>query len=109
MTAVRDRPENRMLVGGSKPSYTKEVFCPGCGRPRDISDRHARRTEEPRLCVACRFPAKKQPPGDADRRYWLERFTDDEIILMVEAMTDQHADAERIAWWRKELIPKGRK
>lgn len=49
------------------------------------------------------------PPGDADRRFWLERFTDEEIARMVEAMTDRKPDIERIRWWRKELSPKGTK
>jgi hypothetical protein len=90
-------------------TYRREVFCPGCGRPREISDRHARRTEEPTLCVACRHPGKHLPPGDSDRRFWLERFSDEEIVLMVEAMTDRKADLDRIRWWRKELNPKGMK
>ena len=109
MTAVRTQSHNRTFVGATgKPSYRREVVCPSCGQPREISDRHARRTEDT-LCVACRFPAKRQPPGDADRRYWLERFTDEEIVIMVEAITDQKADIDRIAWWRRELKPKGRK
>lgn len=103
MTVIRERPQNRTQVGENKANYRKEVVCPNCGGIREVSDRHARRTETATLCLACRNPAKPDPPSDSDRRYWLERFSDAEIAVMVEAMTDRRANLANIQRWRKQL------
>ncbi len=90
-------------MGADKTTYRREVTCPNCGGIREVSDRHARRTETATLCVACRNPSKHDPPSDTDRRYWLERFSDQEIVRMTEAMCDQKADLANIQRWRKQL------
>lgn len=107
MPTVRERSQNRTKVGGNKASYRREVQCPNCGGIREVSDRHARRTEQATLCVACRNPSKHEPPSDNDRRFWLERFTDREIIEMTEAMTDQKASLATIQRWRRQLGVEG--
>lgn len=77
------------------PEQTREVTCPRCGDKRVLSGRHARRNAgsygRPGLCPQCRTP-KPKPPTDSDRRYWLRRFSDDEIILFAWAFWKEDGD-----------------
>ena len=65
-----------------------EVRCVECGERYTLSARRAleyrREGREPR-CRECRRPAR-QPPSAADRRYWLERFTLEEIKELANAI-----------------------
>jgi hypothetical protein len=74
---------------------TREVICPGCGDRRTLSIRHARRNAgsygRPSLCKLCRTPRPK-PPTDSDRRYWLERFSDEDIVLLAWAFWKEERD-----------------
>lgn len=103
----------RPTPGGEWPSVevatvskrtTRIVACPNCGRERVISTRHARR--KPPTCNLCRFPTRKYNPTDGDRRFWLERFTDDEIIDMCFGIFEEVGDCEIVASWRELLLPK---
>jgi len=61
-----------------------------CGGVRDLSPRQARRIERGEcraICEACRWLApERERVTDADRRWWLDRFGDAEIVEMAEAM-----------------------
>lgn len=82
--------------------YMQTVRCPGCGRVRELTDRHVRKGRVT-LCNLCRFPARKLPPTNADRRFWLSSFSDEEIALMAEAISDGHANRSTIHTWRIRL------
>jgi len=61
-----------------------DVTCPVCRLPRSITRRQARRITTGQAdgrCRACRRPQPERlPPDDADRLYWLARFSDEEIV-----------------------------
>jgi len=76
-------------------TYSQTVKCPGCGRFRELTDRHVRRGgTSTTLCNLCRFPPRQIPVSNTDRRFWLRRYSDEDIALMAEAIC---ANAERIA------------
>lgn len=76
-------------------------MCPSCGTAREASDRHVRRGAI-RLCNLCRFPARRLPPTDRERRFWLKRFSDDEISMMATALFGS-SDLLNIKAWRERL------
>jgi hypothetical protein len=79
------------------------VVCPSCGRERDVSARTARRGAG--RCKWCLSgDGIIEPPDDTDRCYWLERFTDDEIVEMVMWMFGRRPDRERIRSERERLL-----
>jgi hypothetical protein len=85
-------------------NYSQTVVCPGCGRLRELTDRHVRRGgSETTLCNLCRFPARKLPPTNVERRWWLELYTDEEIGIMAEAMFGGNCDHANIYAWRLRL------
>lgn len=91
-------------VTGARRVYLQTVRCPGCGRLRELTDRHVRRGRcETTLCNLCRFPARKLPPTNADRRFWLSHYSDEEIALMAEAISGGQADRAQIHTWRQRL------
>lgn len=78
-------------------------MCPGCGRLREVTERHVRRGNvDKTLCNLCRFPARKLPPTNRERRFWLRRFKDEEIAMMAEALFGG-SDLENIKAWRVRL------
>jgi hypothetical protein len=81
----------------------REIICPGCGRHRLVSDRNARR--KPQTCNLCRHPDKHQPPEDKDRRFWLERFSDEEILHLAFGIFEEEGSLETIHLWRLHLGP----
>jgi hypothetical protein len=84
--------------------YLRTVRCPGCGRLRELTDRHVRKGRcEATLCNLCRFPARKLPPTIADRRFWLSNYADEEIALMAEAIFGRRANRASISAWRIRL------
>lgn len=84
-------------------TYSQTVACPGCGRLRELTDRHVRRGgSETTLCNLCRFPARILPPTNTERRFWLRRFKDEELIDMAEAIFGG-CDPASIAAWRVRL------
>lgn len=85
-------------------TYLQTVRCPGCGRLRELTDRHVRRGgSKHTLCNLCRFPARRIPPTNSDRRFWLRNYSDDEIALMAEAISDGVASRAEISAWRIKL------
>lgn len=84
-------------------TYHRTVFCPGCGRPREVTDRHVRRgTVTTTLCNLCRFPARRIPPTNTERRFWLKRFSNEEIVMMAEALFGG-CDRANVEAWRIRL------
>jgi len=51
----------------------------------------------------CRFPARLLHPTNTERRFWLDRFSDDEIAEMAAAVFGAPADLARIASERRRL------
>lgn len=84
----------------SKEDVPRTVVCPGCGRKRELSSRQARRASR---CALCRFPPKYERPTEREYRFWLERFSDEEILVMAEEMCGQDGDLERVRQWRLDL------
>lgn len=85
-------------------NYSQTVRCPGCGRLRELTDRHVRRGgAETTLCNLCRFPARRLPPTNAERRFWLRRYTDEQIAQMAEAVFGGESDHANIYAWRLRL------
>lgn len=85
-------------------TYSQTVRCPGCGRLRELTDRHVRRGgAEKTLCNLCRFPARKLEITNTERRFWLRRYTDEQIALMAEAISNGVANRLEIQAWRIRL------
>ena len=91
------------------PAETREIVCPGCGGLRVLTARHARRAAgsygRPTLCKRCRTP---RPPTDSDRRYWLRRFSDEDIVLLAWAFWQEEREdgVEHCHEFRLALIGK---
>ena len=79
------------------------VTCPGCGRERDVSARTARRgAGRCRWCLA--GDGHVEPPDDSDRVYWLERFTDDELVELATVIFNRPGSVRRIRAERERLL-----
>lgn len=90
----------------ARRTYLQTIRCPGCGRLRELTDRHVRRGgAETTLCNLCRFPARRIPPSNTERRYWLRRFTDEDLACFAEALFGE-CDRASIAIWRLRLAIK---
>ena len=63
--------------------------CCECGTGLELSARNAREHRRkgtlPR-CRRCRYPSSSPKPSVAMRRWWLERFSQEEIIEMAAAL-----------------------
>lgn len=66
------------------PEPEVAVRCPGCGCGRLVSRSWARRM--PSLCADCRDPERARLQREEFRRYWLARFSRDEIEEMARAI-----------------------
>lgn len=76
------------IMETSRKSGVVAVRCASCGDISHITDRQLRRMlHEGRShrCRLCRVVAVK-PPTQAHYRYWLDRFTTDEIVEMGRAI-----------------------
>jgi hypothetical protein len=87
--------------------FTARIVFPSCGAKRETSARQGRRAfsgrTDPR-CEGCRFGAQSRGAvDDSDRRFWLERFSDDEVVGLAWAFTGAHGSAEAVAVWRRRL------
>jgi hypothetical protein len=79
------------------------VECPECGRQRSVSARTARRgAGRCRLCLS--GDGVIEPPDDDDRRYWLERFSDEEIAEIVWFTFGHRPDRAHICSERERLL-----
>jgi hypothetical protein len=87
-------------MGTAQPSVLVE--CPGCKRERLVSARTARRGAG--RCRFCLDGTGVVPdPDDESRRWWLERFSDDELFEMA-WMFGRRPDRERIRSERERLL-----
>lgn len=79
------------------------VTCPCCGRQRDVSARTARRgAGKCRWCLS--GDGVIEAPDDSDRRYWLERFSDEELAEIVWFTFGHRPDREHIRCERERLL-----
>lgn len=93
-----------MSTTSARRTYSQTIYCPGCGRPRELTDRHVRRGgTEKTLCNLCRFPPRKLAITNTERRFWLRRYTDEEIALMAESISNGIANRMEIRSWRVRL------
>ena len=55
--------------------------------------------------MLCRFPPRKTPVSNTERRFWLRLYSDEEIALMAEALTlgEFVANRAEIRAWRERL------
>lgn len=83
----------------------REVVCPSCGQRRTVSDRQARRGTT--LCKLCRYPHTRLRPEDKDRRFWLERFSDEEILDLALGVFGHLGSISHIRAWRRKLLKDG--
>lgn len=81
--------------------FTARIVCPECGQERETSAGQGRRAFSgcsDLRCEGCRFGV--QPRGavdDEDRRFWLERFSDDEVVGLAWALAGAHGSVEIVA------------
>jgi len=60
------------------------------------------------MCWACQHPRARAAPDDADRRYWLLRFSDEEVVMLAWALDGGFGSSQAVAVWRhKLLVPAG--
>lgn len=52
--------------------------------------------------MLCRFPARRLPPTNAERVFWLSKFSDDEIAMMSQALFGT-GEMESVTIWRARL------
>lgn len=86
---------------------TRRITCPGCGDVRWLSARRRgiELGESTGLCSGCRFPhlrAATEEEAEAFARYWLERFTDEEIAELALGFGVEDACAENVAASRRD-------
>jgi hypothetical protein len=79
------------------------VTCPGCGRERDVSARTARRgAGKCRWCLA--GDGYIEPTDDDDRRFWPERFTDDDLCELATIIFNRPGSVRRVRSERERLL-----
>jgi hypothetical protein len=79
------------------------VTCPGCGRERDVSARTARRgAGKCRWCLA--GDGQIERPDDDDRRFWLQAFSDDELVELATIIFCRPGSVRRIRSERERLL-----
>ena len=79
------------------------VRCPNCGTPRVVSGRHA--AEVPVRCKSCPEEAERGRLSVRYRRYWLTRYTDEDIAWMASAVHGIPLNPEGVALQRRILLP----
>jgi hypothetical protein len=85
-------------------SATVTVFCRGCGSPRVLTRRQARRAG---LCASCLYAPRETVVEDRHRRFWFERFTDSELSVLASELAGRVVPAARIAERRQALVASG--
>lgn len=84
-----------------------KVRCCDCGTPFVLTERQARRREASHRCSICiivRFH-RGEPVTDRHRRYWLRRFSDEEIAYLASEILEEEVPVERVRqrWNRARL------
>lgn len=85
----------------SSPFVT--VYCRGCGQPRNLSRRQAKRAG---LCRDCLYPAStpEAKVNDTHRRFWFNAFPSDrELALVMSRFIGRQVDVARVAEQRMAL------
>lgn len=85
-------------------SATVHVYCRGCGTPRVLTRRQARRAG---LCPACLYGSKETTVTDRHRRYWFNKFNDNELSLLASELAGRVVPVARIAERRAALVAAG--
>jgi hypothetical protein len=67
---------------------------PGCSQLRSVSNRQSRRAK---LCRRCSKPLPAPKVEDKDRRWWLVKFRDDELVAITFAIFGVVVGEERFA------------
>lgn len=80
------------------------VRCRSCGNPRLLTRRQARRAG---LCSHCLYPPRDVAVQDRHRRFWFERFDDQELSLIVSELAGRIVPPTRIAERRQALAASG--
>lgn len=92
-----------VVESGPRSSHSVvTVRCTNCGGHRDVSRRQSLRAAP--LCSDCRFPRTVPPVTDDDRRWWLERFADDELAMIASMIFRRYVEPQVIQCRRKELL-----
>ncbi len=87
----------------------RRITCPGCGDVRWLSTRNARgieRGEMSGLCHHCRYPNLREVTeneAEAFARWWLDRYSDEEIAELAESFGVADASAASVAASRARL------
>lgn len=71
------------------PSERVVIKCPECGERRTLTARQARRAG---FCPYCRYKVKIEVT-DRHRRYWTDRYSMNEIMLLATNMFEDLADS----------------
>lgn len=80
-------------------SAFRTVRCSGCGAPRQVTARQARRAD---LCKTCLHPPRIEVT-DRHRRFWLAKHTDQELAVIATDMLGRPVPAEVFALHRESL------
>lgn len=81
------------------------LLCEGCGRPFHLSARQGRAIKQEKRsarCAACRRVNRRLRVRTSDYEFWLERFTEAEIVAIAE-----YSWGDRDTWpadWRGSLV-----
>lgn len=71
--------------------------------------RRVHRGESCGLCFACLHSLPPRgAPDDADRAFWLQRFTDEEVVMLAWALDGGYGSVEAVAVWRRKLRVRSR-
>jgi hypothetical protein len=61
-----------------------------------------------RECCCSSDHPERDAPDEGGRRWWLDRFTDDDVVLFAWALTGGDGSVDAVAAWRRKLsIPAG--
>ncbi len=85
-------------------SATVTSYCQGCGEPRLLTRRQARRAG---LCNRCLYPPRDVAIDDRYRRFWFDRFNDQELSLIASELAGYVVPSAGIARQRQALVAAG--
>jgi hypothetical protein len=94
----------RLVTARRRTEQRVDVECSVCGTLFETGDRQSRRLrtgEKVALCSLCWY-LEKHPLCDDDRRWWLERFNDEQIVQLASGLFG-FGSVEAVAAWRIRL------
>ena len=80
------------------------VRCPECSSPQTFSASWARRKRS-FVCEDCRNPRSRERLRKRHMRFWLKRYSDDEIARMATEVHDVPLRPDLVAAHRAALLP----